>query len=162
MDPNSALAELGKQIGLEDLKLDENGVCRLIFDHVIVVDIEASDDQRFLTLLGKLCDEPPESKENFFKTLLTGSCFGLETGGAAFCLHDGEAIMWKILDMEKTDYQDFVNDLESFVNHQQMWMERLGKADFNQGGDEGNLDDLDDSDTGSTDSSDGNMTFIRA
>jgi hypothetical protein len=126
------LTELGKQMNLPGLKLDENRVCRLIFDKVLVVDIEASEDGRTIYIYGKAGEVPPEGKEEFMGTLLEANLFGKGTGGAMFAVdhHRQSVYLCRILATETTQYQDFTNILEAFVNHLEAWMQKIERGDM--------------------------------
>lgn len=135
MDINSILLELGKQMGLPNLKLDENRVCRLIFDKKFTVDIEASDDEQTVHIYSALCMIPPRDKEKLFESLLEGNLFGRGTGGASFGLdlEMGEILLSRTVRIEKLDYQDFVNILESFVNHVEAWTNKIDTGEYAHG-----------------------------
>ena len=131
MDIHSILTQLGQQMGLPQLKLDENNVCRLVFDQRLVVDIEATDNNKvihFYALVGEL---PPENKEDFMANLLEANLFGKGTGGSAFALdHNHQEIyLCRLLLIDSLAYQDFVNILETFVNHLEAWMDKIEKGD---------------------------------
>lgn len=128
------LKELGNQMGLPNLKLDDNKVCRLIFDKKFTVDIEASEDLKTVHLYSALCIIPPRDKENLFESLLEANLFGRGTGGASFGvdLEMGEILLSRTLVMEKTDYQDFVNILESFVNYVEAWTDKIDKGEYSR------------------------------
>lgn len=162
MDINAVLSELGGQIGLEGLKLDENGVCRLVFDDVLVVDIESSDDGQVVNLHAQVCEIPAEGREELYKVALEESLFGLGTGGASFGLDSqrGELLLWRSLAMDKLDYQDFVNILESFVNHLELWMQKVERSDFSSDSNSGGEGDSED--VAQDDDSSDSAGFIRA
>lgn len=134
MKIESLLTELGNQMGLPNLKLDENKVCRLIFDKKFTVDIEASEDLKIVHIYSALCIIPPRDKENLYESLLEASLFGRGTGGASFGvdLEMGEILLSITIEMEKTDYQDFVNILEKFVNHVEAWTEKIDKGEYSR------------------------------
>lgn len=119
-------------MGLPNLKLDDNKVCRLIFDKKFTVDIEASEDLKKVHIYSALCTIPPRDKENLFESLLEANLFGRGTGGAAFGvdLEMGEILLSVSMVMDKTDYQDFVNTLESFVNHVEAWTEKIDTGTY--------------------------------
>ena len=74
MNIHDVLAELGHRMGL-NVALDEQGVCRLVFDERFAVDIEASPDNDTVHLYSVLCPVPPENKEPFYERLLgAGKC----------------------------------------------------------------------------------------
>lgn len=132
MNIDDILLELGKQMGLGSLKLDENRVCRLVFDSVLVVDIEATEGDQIVNLYATVCTTPAEGKDALYETLLEASLFGLGTGGASFGIDKerGELLLWRVLNMDKTDYQEFVNVLESFVNHLEVWKDKIDKGEI--------------------------------
>lgn len=132
MDIHAILSQLGQQMGLPQLKLDENRVCRLVFDQKLVVDIEASDDEKIVHLYALAGAMPPENKEDFMAVLLEANLFGKGTGSCAFALdHNHQDVyLCRIVLIESIVYQDFVNILESFVNHLEAWMEKIERGDM--------------------------------
>lgn len=134
MKIEAILLELGNQMGLPNLKLDNNKVCRLIFDKKFTVDIEASEDLKIVHLYSAICTIPPRDKENLYESLLEANLFGRGTGGATFGvdLEMGEILLSKTMDIEKVDYQDFVNVLESFVNHVEAWTDKIDKGEYSR------------------------------
>lgn len=134
MKIESVLTELGNQMGLPNLKLDDNKVCRLIFDKKFTVDIEASEDLKIVHIYSALCIIPPRDKENLYEALLEANLFGRGTGGASFGidLEMGEILLSITIEMEKVDYQDFVNVLEKFVNHVEAWTEKIDKGEYSR------------------------------
>ena len=132
MNIEDVLKELGNQMGLPNLKLDENKVCRLIFDKKFTIDIEASEDLKTVHIYSALCIIPPRDKETLYESLLEANLFGRGTGGAAFGvdIEMGEILLSQKLVMEKLDYQDFVNVLESFVNHVEAWTEKIDTGEY--------------------------------
>ncbi|OYV47006.1 MAG: hypothetical protein B7X06_03285, partial [Verrucomicrobia bacterium 21-51-4] len=77
---------------------------------------------------------PPEGKETFMALLLEANLFGKGTGGATFALdHTHHTVyLCRILSTESTDYQEFVNTLEGFVNHVEAWKQKIEKGDMGQ------------------------------
>jgi hypothetical protein len=134
MDIHAILSQLGEQMGLPQLKLDENRVCRLIFDQRLTVDIEASDDEKIVYLYAVAGKLPPEGKEAVMANILEANLFGKGTGGATFALDHNhhEIYMCRILSVEAVPYQEFVNILEGFVNHLEAWMDKIDRGDVGQ------------------------------
>lgn len=134
MNIEDILKELGNQMGLPNLKLDDNKVCRLIFDKKYTVDIEASEDEKIVHVYSAMCIIPPEDREPMYEALLEANLFGRGTGGAAFGVDKemGEILLSQTLVLDKTDYQDFVNVLESFVNHVEAWTDKIEKGDYSK------------------------------
>lgn len=121
------MSELGKQMGLEDLKLDRDGVCRLVFDGKLAVDFESGEDGRVLHLYSILSPLPGEGTEMLCLRLLEANLFGRGTGGATFAVDPdpGDVVLFRTFDMERTDFQGFINQLESFVNHLEGWSREI-------------------------------------
>lgn len=134
MKIESVLTELGNQMGLPNLKLDGNKVCRLIFDKKFTVDIEASEDLKIVHIYSALCIIPARDKETLYESLLEANLFGRGTGGSAFGidLEMGEILLSRTIEMDKVDYQDFVNVLEAFVNHVEAWTDKIDKGEYSK------------------------------
>lgn len=135
MHIENVLKELGNKMGLPNLKLDENKVCRLIFDKKFTIDIEASEDLKIVHLYSAICIIPPENQLKLYESLLEANLFGRGTGGSAFGvdLEMGEILLSRSLEMEKTDYQDFETILEAFVNHVEAWTEKIDTGEYAHG-----------------------------
>jgi hypothetical protein len=133
MNIRDVLAELGHQMGL-NVTLNDEGVCRLVFDDRFSVDVEASPDNDAVHLYSVLCPVPPENKEPFYERLLEANLFGGDTGGAWFALDGahGEVVLNRTLKMTDTDYRDFADLLEAFVNHLEAWTDKLAGGDLNE------------------------------
>ncbi|MBK8964026.1 MAG: type III secretion system chaperone [Candidatus Competibacteraceae bacterium] len=133
MNIRDVLAELGHQMGL-NVTLNEEGVCRLVFDDRFSVDIEVGPDNATVHLYSVLCPIPPENKESFYEWLLEANLFGGDTGGAWFALDGahGEVVLNRTLKMANTDYRDFADLLEAFVNHLEAWTDKLAGGELNE------------------------------
>lgn len=133
MNIRDVLAELGHQMGL-NVTLNDEGVCRLVFDDRFSVDVEASPDNDAVHLYSVLCPVPPENKEPFYERLLEANLFGGDTGGAWFALDGvhGEVVLNRTVKMTNTDYQDFADLLEAFVAHLESWSDKLSGGELNE------------------------------
>ena len=133
MNIRDVLAELGHQMGL-NVTLNDEGVCRLVFDDRFSVDVEASPDNDAVHLYSVLCPIPPENKEPFYERLLEANLFGGDTGGAWFALDGvhGEVVLNRTVKMTNTDYRDFADLLEAFVNHLEAWSDKLADGELNE------------------------------
>lgn len=136
MSIEDILKELGSQMGLPNLHLDDNNVCRLVFDKRFTVDIEASPDKKSVHMYSALCELPPEGREELYEALLEANLFGRGTGGAAFGVDkEMNEILLNIsfAAIEDVPLQTFINTLESFVNYVEAWTEKLDKRDYSRG-----------------------------
>jgi hypothetical protein len=131
MEIQDLLNELGQQTGLGSLRLNEQRVCRLVFDDRLTVDIEAlADNQRFF-IHAVVGQAPVEGREAAFAELLAANLFGQDTGGACLSLnrnHD-EILLFKEFRADETDYLKFSSALEMFLNRLDHWKNRLLSAD---------------------------------
>jgi hypothetical protein len=132
MEINALLGELGNRIGLGNITLDENSMCRLIFDDALVVDIEALPDGKTFFLHSVVCRTPLENKGAFYEELMDGHLFGQATGGATFGLdkNHGEILLFQKFQTEGTDYQEFQSALEMFLNRLEHWKEKIASSDY--------------------------------
>ena len=90
IDFSNYITNYGKEVGLPNLKLNENGVCSLNFDGKINVDIvynKENDQCFFASPIGTV---PAEGREEFFKQLLVSNAFGIENGGAVLGIEEEE------------------------------------------------------------------------
>jgi len=131
MDLDALLVELGRRLGVESLGLDEHGVCRLVFDKKLVVDLEPTDDRKHLHVTAVVGVVPPDAGPQFFRKLLAASFVGQETGGAAFAVDElnGEIVLWQRVALDALDIVGFTQDLDEFVNRLDLWIGRLESAD---------------------------------
>ncbi len=139
MKLNALLGELGEKIKLNDLELDKNRMCRLIFDDKFVVDIEALPDEQTFFMYGVVGRVPTEEKEAFYEKLLEGNLFGKETGDASLGVdpQQGEVILFQKLNAEKLEYIEFEKHLEQFLNYMEFWSKELAPGAFSTDGETG-------------------------
>lgn len=125
------IAELGKEMGIPGLALDDNGLCRLVFDTKLVVDMEAASDGKTLHIYSVVCGVPHDQREAFFSSLLSANLFGQETGDAAFAIDEtaAEVLLCAQVKAERTDFREFANQLEAFVNHLESWLDKLSTTE---------------------------------
>ena len=125
------LQGLGEEIGLADLRPDEDGTCRLGMDDMIV-DMKATGDGRHVLLFGEIAPLPQERREELVMQLLGGN-FHVQsqgTAGAALGL-DVDTHTLYLQQMESLDGLDelaFAKLLETFANTMESWKKLL--ADF--------------------------------
>lgn len=131
MNISDALTELGSQIGLSDLALNDAGLCRVLFDDSLTVDFESMDEGRTLHVSSVVLPFAPELQgEEFLKQLLQANLLGIATGGAHFSASEleGEILFERSLDIQSMDFTGFTQAIESFVNHLEGWREKLASG----------------------------------
>ena len=131
MNAQDLIAQLAQETKLFDLKLDENGCARLVFDQSINIDIEHVQDENQLVLYAVL--ELPQTGDNrsaVLEKLLKANYFGRGTGGAVFSLDPwkNDILLTKTLDLNHCDWVEFSNALDSLVNAVEHWQAELTAA----------------------------------
>ena len=134
MNIKSVLKELGNQVGIHELKLDNNGACRLVFDEKMIVDIESdelSENVRFYSVVAMLASEPSVS---IYEKLLSANLSGLSGGANYFGIDSAarEIVLFSNLDMESIDHTRFSKRLEVFVNDLEHWVEKYQRGGLNE------------------------------
>lgn len=132
MELGALLNELATRMGLDGLRLDSNGVCRLVFDQTIAVDLEPSADKTLLHMVAELGPLPPDAPAPWLRRLLAASFMGQDTGGAHLALDplNNDVVLCQRLALDGLEITRFVPELEAFVNYAQDWIHRF--ADGNE------------------------------
>lgn len=128
MNIPDAIAEFGHHIGLPALALDDAGLCRVVFDGTLAVDLEATPDGRALQVMALATPRDlPSCSTEMLEAMLGANLLGVSTGGAHFSLSraDGHVFFERRLDMASLDFNGFAMEMESFVNHLEGWQMKL-------------------------------------
>ena len=130
MEIHHFFSELGQQLGLPELKLDDDGCCRLSFDESIQIDFEYDDAQAQLYAFSSLAPLPVQNKARIYEDLLRDNLFGRKTAGASFAINavDGDIVLFHSCQIGKTDYIEGCNWLEGFIATVEYWKEKLYKT----------------------------------
>lgn len=125
MNPTDLVAELGQRLNLTNLTLTD-GVCRLVFDRTLPIDIEddGAGNLCFHTIIASL---PHDNREPLMRALLSAHLFGLETDGAAFGVHPktDEIYLFRLLPVENLEVETALTALERFTHHAESWRRRV-------------------------------------
>lgn len=121
-------AELGRQLGVEGLTLDERGSASLEIDEV-VLNLEADDDGRTLVLHAVVGSTPRrgETPTELYETLLRANFYHLGTGGATLGM-DREAgfiALVQRVPLFGVDAVALAATVEQFVNFAEGWTRRI-------------------------------------
>ena len=128
MNLPDALTELGRLLKLPKLTLNEEGICRVVFDEELTLDFESFAEGRMLHLSSIIAPLDEQNRaETFFETLLHANLLGLATAGGHFSVDEAnaEVLFERTLIMEEHDATGFVSAVESFVNHLEGWKQQL-------------------------------------
>ncbi|HSI85297.1 MAG: type III secretion system chaperone [Candidatus Methylacidiphilales bacterium] len=127
MTLENLLSELAQKMGLPHLRLNSQGVVRLVFDRNIVVDVEGPRGAPVFHLITLLGSVPSEGQECLFARLLEANTFGHGTGGAVLSLDSeaGEIFLHRTFDRYCTDAEFFIGAFAAFVDAAEDWKTRL-------------------------------------
>ena len=126
---NQELGELGRQIGLDDLQLDENGYAALAFDDV-VVNFELDEDGERL-LMSAYLGEPQGDLLKTYELLLDANFCWQGTGGGTLSLEreTGGIVLFQSLPTRTLDLHTLETTLETFVNSAEAWTLQLAESE---------------------------------
>jgi len=127
IDFSEYIANYGKEIGLPDLKLNEDGICSLSFDEKINVDIVYRKEQEQVIFAAPIGDIPVEGQENFFKQLLISNAFGIENAGAILGIEEEEnrVVLSYVFISSTFSFDLFKTVLANFVDLVEAWQEKI-------------------------------------
>ncbi len=127
IDFSEYIANYGKEIGLPDLKLNEDGICSLSFDEKLNVDIVYRKDEEQVIFASPIGNIPAEGQENFFKQLLIANAFGIENAGAILGIEEDEnRVVLSYMFISSTfSFELFKTVLANFVDLVEAWQEKL-------------------------------------
>ena len=123
--------ELGIRLGLP-LALDGNGMCRLVFNGGMTVDLEAlrDDGEKFIiyAILGKL---RPGPRDAIYRALLSANLPTGDGAGAVIALdvERDEVILQRILDATSLNAVYLAEIVERFVELAVRWTELIAHFD---------------------------------
>ena len=127
MKPEQLLNDLGLTMGLPDLKFNEQGCARLVFDSKTSVNLESDADTGQLRIYAVLWPLPPEGREALYLSLLEGNLFGLQTQGATLAIDSAnyQVVLCRTLVADELSANSFLAIIESFVNCAEQWRAQI-------------------------------------
>lgn len=124
------IQSLSGRFGLSELAANQDGMIRLAFAGDVDVDIEPEaelDALHIYSALGPQTDDP-----DVLTRLLAANLFGKDTGGAVIALDDflKQILLVRTFALSTLDVDAFLAALEEFVNHAELWRNRLTSGDL--------------------------------
>jgi hypothetical protein len=112
------IKKYGKEVGLPNLKLNENGVCSLSFDDSITVDIVYIEKNNQCFLASPICSIPNSDREKFYEQLLISNNTYNKNGGIILGIdEDSNRVVISYTFIANTfTYFRFKNVLRNFVD----------------------------------------------
>lgn len=131
MTLDDLVAEFGTRTGLGTLRLNGEGVCRLVFDGELTVDVESGASGREFTLSATLGSLDPEAGRAVLMKLLDANLMGRGTNGAALALDviTDEVVLCRTLPLDGLTYGAFEAALEGFVQAAERWTDEIEADD---------------------------------
>jgi hypothetical protein len=130
MDADQLLNGLGLAMGLPQLRFDERGCARLMFDGKLAINFEHDADSASIQVYSVIAPMPSEGRDAIFAMLLQGNLFGSETAGAALALDlaHREIVLCRKLALENASAASFAQAVESFVDATEHWQQRVAAS----------------------------------
>lgn len=127
MELNALLESLAAQIGLPQLSLDNNGVCRLVFDAKLTLDLEPADNGATVYLYAVIGNAPLTAPGELFSSLLSANYFCRETGSAFFSYDtdSGDILLQQKFLLDGLTPPVFLAQFEQFVATAESWLARI-------------------------------------
>jgi Tir chaperone protein (CesT) family len=127
MDMGGILHELGQRLKLGPLELDEFGLCQLVFDKELAVDIQVLRGEEAVFLTASVCPMPDADREAFFRTLLEANLLGQGTGNGYLAIDPAfeEVVLLRRLEPEHLDVSRLEHELQLFVDVLAAWRGRM-------------------------------------
>jgi len=118
MAVDDLLLEFGRRSGLGALARNRDGVCRLIFDGGLIVDIEAQDQEPDLHMTATVGALAPDASAGLLRALLAANLMGKDSGGAALALDltRDEVVLHQQLPLDDLSFAVFERTLQTFLN----------------------------------------------
>jgi hypothetical protein len=119
MSINDILSEFGSRTGLGALSRNRDGICRLVFDGNLVVDIEAKDGQSDLTITAAVGSSGGEIGAAVLREFLAANLMIADNAGAALGLDlvRDELVLCRLLPVDGWSYATFERTLDGFLKH---------------------------------------------
>jgi len=125
--PPAIIQELGTQLGLPNLALDEFSACHLTFDGSLVC-LEANEEEDRLLIYAPVCDLPDEGRGAVYERLLAENLFKGASGDLIFAASSeaGKVVLQTVLPIASLEVSDLVAKLEEFLAAMDRWRAATG------------------------------------
>ncbi len=124
---NDLLKDLGKSVGLPDLKPSNDGLCSLRFDDRVTIDLEANEETGALIFSSVVGTLLPYQTEKFYPELLEANLLWAGTGGATLGVDPATLSVFMCYQekMEGMEFLRFQELLKGFSDTALFWNNRL-------------------------------------
>jgi hypothetical protein len=124
---NRILARLAKSLHLEELSLDNNQHCMLMFDDKIVLNLELDEKYGQLLVYAYLGEVPLVGRENIFEKLLETNFFWNGTHGLTIAIdkQSQTVVVMTRFQLPLQNADEFEEHLADFVDTTEFWMNKF-------------------------------------
>lgn len=126
VDIPNYLESYGKEVGLPNLKFNEQNICSLCFDSKISIDIVYRKDQDQCIFAAPIIDLPSQGQGELLRKIMIENVFGMATAGCVFGIEeDRERIVISYTFIASTFTFDlFKTVLGNFVDVVEEWQQK--------------------------------------
>jgi len=134
MDIKEILFELGNILGLENIKLNENGATRLVFDDKLAVNIQYDTLSEALALTSDFASLTDGAPQHLFENLLEIHSKSFPPSLNHFAIADDprRIVFHTKFETDDLEVSKFVKHLESFVNELEEWDKLYNEGRFSE------------------------------
>jgi hypothetical protein len=124
---NAILARLAKSLHLEELSLDNNQHCMLMFDDKIVLNLELDEKYEHLIAYAYVGEVPLVGRENIFEKLLEPNFFWNGTNGMTIGIdkQSQTVVLMMRFQLPLKNSDTFEENLADFVDMTEFWIHKL-------------------------------------
>ena len=121
--------ELGLRLSLS-LVLDQNGMCRMVFDGKTIVDLEAlrGEGEKFI-IYATVAKLRPGPREALYRALLEANLPGDTNGDFSVDIERSEVLLQRTFNAERVTPPYVAEVVEKFVKRAAAWSERIDRFD---------------------------------
>lgn len=122
MEFTELMRKFAEKVGIADLPVSEDGVCRVEIDGMNVSFIEVPETRQLVTW-AEVGEPPPEGRERLYRVLMESMYMGKATGGSTFSIDSetGLVHLFRLDPLPLLDLDTFTPMLERFVNVLEEW-----------------------------------------
>ena len=119
------VSRLGSKIGLSNLSLDKDGVCSLVFDEKIVVNMECEDESNRLVFYSSVAKPEEDDSIKLFHGALEKNMQFHEQGELALGFDEQEKALtlMEAISTSELEYPQFEEHLRKFVDAAEVLMD---------------------------------------
>lgn len=124
------LAQLSESEELGELKLDSNGICRILINENYLIAIERDLSEEKFFLYSNIGIIPGGFEGEIGLLALTGNLFGKETGNShiGYVPQTRSLVLFQDFNEESTDFPTFQKTFREFVQYLVYWTSKLEKT----------------------------------